>query len=180
MVVTSWPSAATVVAAHTIETLARDVPLVVRATVGRSEATFNDRYRRIETFTEIQIAEVLKGPSKPGQTILVRELGGAIGDRHMTFAGAAEYREGDEVVLFLNPTIDGSRAYTTWGMAAGKVTLALDGRGQKRAMRDLRGLSILSAGERQRALTVVGEQQDLGDASAFLSRVRRAANGSRR
>jgi hypothetical protein len=58
-----------------------------------------DGRRSIETLVTIDADEYLKGG--PGATLTVRTPGGQMGRYRTIFVGAPEFRQGDEVVLFL-------------------------------------------------------------------------------
>ncbi|MBY0472408.1 hypothetical protein K2X30_14685 [bacterium] len=112
-------------------TAVEEAPVIVRGRVGSSYANWGegiDKTRRIYTFTEIQIAEVLKGKGAPGlngSSVIARELGGEKDGMGMQVAGVSEFKKGEDVVVTLaNPNSDGSRDVR--GMMMGKYNVVRD------------------------------------------------------
>jgi len=166
---------ATVVLRQTFEEMAADAHLVVRGVALRSVARWDDRGRRIHTWTELRVTEVLKGEA--GGTVLVREAGGVVGAVGQSVAGAAEFREGEQVLLFLVHPGDDPVNYVVSSMAMGKVKLGDAGLGRSRAWRDGRGMGLYEP--RGGRVQLVDSREDLGPAEAFLARIRAAARQGR-
>jgi hypothetical protein len=101
-----------------------EAPVIVRGKVGMSYANWApaaDGVRRIYTFYELAVDEVIKG-NPPRTTLTMRELGGEIDGRGMQVSGTAQFERGEDVVVFLsgeNP--DGS--YGVYGMMMAKFNL---------------------------------------------------------
>jgi hypothetical protein len=161
---------ATVVLNQTFEEMAVEAHAVVRGKAGPSVARWEDGGRRINTWTEIRVTEVLKGSA--GGTVKVRQAGGVIPPVGQTVSGAAEFKEGEDVLLFLEHPGDDSRNYVVVSMAMGKISLERDDFGELRAFRDGRGMGLYEA--RGGKVKVVEQKEDLGKASAFLARIRKA------
>ena len=164
----SAPAGATVVLQQTFEEMTADAHLVVRGVAVQSAARWDDGGRRINTWTELRVTEVLKG-SAPG-SVMVRQAGGVVGPVGQSVAGAAEFREGEEVLLFLVHPGDDSKNYVVSSMAMGKVTLGPDAFGKARAWRDGRGMGLYKP--RGGKVRLVDGREDLGPAEAFLARIR--------
>ncbi|MGE0616682.1 MAG: hypothetical protein AB7P04_13690 [Bacteriovoracia bacterium] len=98
--------------------------IIVRGVVGTQHgrwASGRDGVRRIFTYTEIAIDEVVKG-KLTGNSVVVRDLGGEVEKVGMQVPGAAQFLRGQSVVVFMeeeNP--DGS--HDVWSMALGKYDL---------------------------------------------------------
>lgn len=161
---------ATVVLRQTFEEMAVEAHAVVRGKAGPSVARWEDGGRRINTWTEIHVTEVLKGSA--GATVKVRQAGGVVPPVGQTVAGAAEFKEGEDVLLFLEHPGDDPRNFVVVSMAMGKVSFAQDSFGALRAYRDGRGMGLYEA--RGGTVQVVEQKEDLGKASAFLARIRKA------
>jgi hypothetical protein len=164
---------ATVVLQQSFEEMTAEAHLVVRGVALRSTARWDDEGRRINTWTELRVTEVLKGSA--AGTVLVRQAGGVVGGIGQSVSGAAEFREGEEALLFLVHPGDDARAYVVSSMAMGKVTLAADTFGKLRAWRDGRGMGLYEP--RGGKVRLVDGREDLGPAEAFLSRIRSTARG---
>src|ERR1700722_13674794 len=73
-----------------------DAPVVVRGKIGNSTADWGsmwDGQKRIYTYYDFALAEVLKGPvaGTPGHSITIREMGGAKNGVGMQVAGTARF-----------------------------------------------------------------------------------------
>ena len=79
-----------------------------------------DGRRAVETFVTIEADEYLKGGA--GERLVVRVPGGQVGRYRTIFVGAPEFREGDEVVLFLRTA--GSRIPYIVGLNQGAYRVA--------------------------------------------------------
>lgn len=174
---------ATVVRGLTLEQMAVQSPVIVRGTVGAQECRWDDAHRRIQTFTELQVTEALKG--EVPKTLLVRQPGGVVGNVGADVAGAARFKTGEEVILFLEHPGDDPHGFIVSGLSAGKITLEKTAFGELRAKRDLRGIAFWrpEGAERQPTVRDVNNLEDLGTADALLRRIRAAvakAQGGRR
>lgn len=165
-------SFATVVMALSMEELTARSPLVVRGVVHRVDTQWGE-YNRIWTYAEVVVHETFKGSVRT--TVLVKQPGGFIEGRGQSVAGAAQFKAGEEVVLFLEPATDETNTFVPYSMAASKVTLADKG-GKRLATRDLSGISFAVQGRRG-LLEVRDPDELLGFADQFLSRIRLAAKG---
>lgn len=168
-------ASATVVVHETLDDMARRVPTIVHGRVARSVAGWNDDKTRIWTWTELVVTETLKGKHAP--LVLVKQPGGEVGPIGQAVAGAATFREGEEVVLFLEPAPDEPGAYRVSGLAAGKVAI-VPWRGQPAAVRDLKGLAFAAPGGRM--VEPVEGPEFLGGGERFLARLRELAKGGGR
>jgi hypothetical protein len=112
----------------------RNAPHVVRGTAGSSQADWSvggDGSRRIYTYTDLKVEEVIKGAQiSNGSSILMRELGGEKDGLGMRVAGTAEFKQGEDTVVFLgNKNPDGS--YDVFGMMTGKFNVRRDDQGEE-------------------------------------------------
>lgn len=162
---------ATVVLALSMEELTSRAPLVVHATVHRSDAAWDEAHARIWTWTELVVKDTLKGT--PSATVLVKQPGGTVGGGTLGVSGVATFTPGEEVVLFLEPAPDEAGTWVPVSMSASKVSFE-ERFGAKLARRDLSGLVFAYPGKKG-VVHPVDERETLGTASAFLSRIRNAA-----
>ena len=105
---------ATTIVMPTDEQLVAKSPVIVRGTVLSVNAT--ERNGWIWTETQIAVSHALKGQTD--STITVRELGGRIADRITKIFGAPEFTSDERVLLFLEPSNDGT--YRVMDLFAGK------------------------------------------------------------
>src|SRR6185369_14555655 len=99
MVLFASIAGATTIVMPTDEQLISKAPLIVEGTVVHSTAV--DRGNAIWTETTLSVAQVIKGSAS--DTITIREIGGTLDGRFTKIFGAPEYRDGEHVLLFLNP-----------------------------------------------------------------------------
>lgn len=98
-----------------------EAPIIVRGRAGSSVpqwARGPDGVKRIYTFTDFQVSEVLKGKIEE-KTLTIKELGGEVGGVGLDVSGTARFEKGEEGVLFLSKSpIDAT--YLVYGMMMGK------------------------------------------------------------
>jgi hypothetical protein len=105
------PSAsATTFARMSVAEMTHAAPLIVRAKCVAN--TVNWEEGEIWTFTEFAIQETWRGtaPAK----IVVRLLGGRLGNITSTVSGVPRFHGGEEVVLFLQPSLRGNFSVISW------------------------------------------------------------------
>lgn len=106
----------------------------VRGTVTAIESTYDPASRGVHTYVHIVRSEVVYGTLPDGEIVL-REIGGSASGVSEWNYGSAEYRVGEEVLVFLAAAADGS-LHTT-AMAMGKFTITRDATGAVTAVRTL-------------------------------------------
>src|SRR5262245_46769869 len=82
-----------------LEQLARGVDLVVLGEVTTVAAGWNATHTNILTRVQLAVTEVFKGRGGPELTFT--QLGGRVGDEASVVGGAAEFRPGERVIVFL-------------------------------------------------------------------------------
>jgi hypothetical protein len=91
---------------------------------------------QIYTSTHVDVLEMVKG--QPERQIVVKQLGGVVGNLGMKVAGQASFEVGEEVVLFVKPGIN---ALEVIGMAQGRYQVQVDPVSKLKLVgRDLSGL----------------------------------------
>jgi hypothetical protein len=73
---------------------------IVMGTVLNREARYDDR-RRIVTDVTVRVDESMKGTTGAGDELVIRCLGGEIGDLGMRVAGAPRFSDGQRSILFV-------------------------------------------------------------------------------
>jgi hypothetical protein len=102
-------------------------PVIVHGRVADVHSEFVDGRRAVETFVTIEAADYLKGDL--GDRVTIRVPGGQLGRYRTVFVGAPEFREGDELVLFLKST--GSPLPYIVGLSQGAYRVVPDARGRR-------------------------------------------------
>lgn len=116
------PAHATVMVPMPLEDMVQGATAIVHARVARVGSRLAldpERGPSPHTVSELVVLEWLKGEG--GSQITIDELGGEVAGLTMTIAGTPEYRAGDEVVVFLRVTDDGT--WRTLGMVQGQFVV---------------------------------------------------------
>jgi hypothetical protein len=108
----------------------QDAPLMVRGKVGMSYSDWSkEDTKRLYTYTELQITEVLKG-NVIGPSLIMRELGGEKDGTGLRVPGASKYEKGEDVVVTLTDKNE-EGSYSVIGMMMGKFNVQTDGEGKE-------------------------------------------------
>jgi len=169
----SFIASATTIRLETLDQMAKRVPLIVRGRVARQFSGWDDQKRRIWTWTELLVSDPIKG--KAPAVVLVKQPGGEADGIGQAVAGVAQFREGDDCVVFLERAPDEPGAFMVTGMAAGKITIT-DVGGKLTAVRDTSGLAFASPAKKK--IEIVQTPEFLGAPDAFIARLR-ALGGAR-
>src|SRR5271167_3461069 len=111
-------SSATMVTATTLERMSvarmtQSAQLVVRAQCLANSSGWDGG--EIWTFTSFEVEDAWKGaPSGAAKQVIVRLLGGSVGNLSSTVSGVPRFRPGEEVILFLQPTARGDFSIVSW------------------------------------------------------------------
>jgi hypothetical protein len=111
-------SSATMVTATTLERMSvakmtQSAQLVVRAQCVANSSAWDGG--EIWTFTSFEVEDVWKGaPPGAARQVIVRLLGGSVGNLNSTVSGVPRFRPGEEVILFLQPTARGDFSIVSW------------------------------------------------------------------
>lgn len=116
---------ATVVVPQDVPTMARKADWIVRGTVRNQYADWDREHRRIYTFTEIEVLETLhrRAAVRQGDGLVVRTLGGEVGEIGMRVSGTARFAPGEEVMLFVRASERVQGTFHVVGMSQGKFTV---------------------------------------------------------
>jgi hypothetical protein len=120
---------ATQVLYRTPRELGAESALVVRGEVVEVRSYWNEKRTKVFTSARVAVGETYKGGGV--STVDVVQLGGVVDNVKVTVHGALSWREGEEVVLFLEP-YDGSSAssaaFQVSGFSQGKFSVERDPR----------------------------------------------------
>lgn len=106
------------------EELSRRALLVAVGEVQSVEARFDDQHQTIYTYVTLRATRILKGRLEGGEVIL-RQMGGVVGDETVMVPGSPEYIPGDEVLVFAGPLGD-TGSYGVLGIFYGKYDILRD------------------------------------------------------
>ena len=117
---------------------------IIRGKVIRRYSKWDSKKKRIYTYTKIAILEPIKG-KKETQEVVIRQLGGSVGNIGMKVSGNASFKLGEEVLVFLEKIVNNKlHQYHVMGMAYGKYRIVEDANKRHYLVRDLSNLSIAS------------------------------------
>lgn len=114
--------------------------LVAEPLDGESVWEHVGKRRHIVTYTRVRVVEVLGGPAVADEELLVRTLGGRVGDLAELVHGEAVLTLGARSVLFTMPA---RGALTVTAMAQGHYPLARDKLGAERLQRSPAAVELL-------------------------------------
>nr|ACU26392.1 hypothetical protein [uncultured bacterium HF186_25m_30B18]ACU26429.1 hypothetical protein [uncultured bacterium HF186_75m_14K15] len=132
-------ASATIVKPFTLRGLATEAHEVVRGEVIDEEVIYDAYWDRVYTHNVVHVLEALGGTARPGDLIVVRQMGGVLDGIESVLIGTSDLQLGDEVVLFTRT--DGAMHYLV-GMAQGAYWVWRDGAGIGRVTRYLDAIDI--------------------------------------
>lgn len=112
---------ATSVIPMSVEQLAESSTNIVRVRALSSESSWDAEHAHIYTFTHLQPLENLKGVTSA--EIVVRQMGGRVGNIEQRVSGVRRWRVGDESVLFLRPSEVGNGVMAVVGLFQGNFAV---------------------------------------------------------
>jgi hypothetical protein len=138
--------ASTIVVPMTIEDMAVEASCVARARVVNTQATWDDAHRRIYTYTEVQILERLHTKGEVLDSVVIRTLGGEVGNIGMKVSGTPQFALGEEVVVFLRSDPVDATQFQVIGMSQGKFHVERPDKGGAVAVPSVEGLAFAKPG----------------------------------
>jgi hypothetical protein len=117
-------SFATQVIPRTPQELAQESELVVDGKVASVRSYWNDDHSKIFTEAVVTVGSTYKGGEMA--TVRIVQLGGVVGNVRMTAHGAVAWKQGEEVLVFLEPSVPG--AFQVAGFSQGKYMIERDPR----------------------------------------------------
>jgi hypothetical protein len=116
---------------------------VVVATVLSNESRWNEEHTRIYTYTTVRVEEYIAGSGTVGDMLVIRTLGGAVGDMSLHIEGAPTFRPTEREVLFLS-SITGRSEFSVTGWNQGRFQVRPDPRtGRESVVRPLAGVVFI-------------------------------------
>ncbi|NOQ97758.1 MAG: hypothetical protein GQ561_06300 [Calditrichae bacterium] len=150
----------------TVEELTQESNLIILGTVQEVECRWENRVQgTINTFITVNVFDYLKGTDD--SRVVVKQLGGQIGDWGDVISGTPVLRKGDEVILFL---VENKESYEIHSIALGLFRVYSNDLGEKMVINDLRNVNLIDP--------VTGNQVEADEANpsftlfTFLNQVR--------
>lgn len=168
------PAAATVTAALDVRELVAQADHVVVGRVVSQHAHWDAR-RRIVTDVTVEVEQSMKGAAE-GERIVVRRLGGAIGDLGMRVAGEPDFTDGERAVLFAARSGGLLRPV---GMSQGVLPIRVDPRGREMVLPGGQGLALVRPVQGNRLVTAPAALIGPRPLEDVLDDIRRAVEEAR-
>ncbi|MGH9689413.1 MAG: hypothetical protein ACRD5K_20300 [Candidatus Acidiferrales bacterium] len=108
---------ATTIERMSLATMAQAAPLILRARCSGKSVVWD--VGEIWTLTSFDVEETWRGEASP--QITVRLLGGRMGDITSHVSGVPQFRPGEDVVLFLEPTKRGDFSVVSWDQGTFRI-----------------------------------------------------------
>ncbi len=109
---------ATTIERMSLAKLSQAAPLIVRARCTGNSVALDAG--EIWTFTSFQVEETWRGDALP--QITVRLLGGTMGNITSHVSGVPQFRPGEDVILFLQPTARGDFSVVSWRQGTFRIS----------------------------------------------------------
>jgi hypothetical protein len=139
--------------------------LIVSGTVVSLSSAWDDAGTMVWTYVEVLTDRLLKGRLTE-ETIVLKQLGGTVGDAGLRVSGQPEFRAGERVLLYLNSGADGS-LHPAHGFM-GKFSIKVDATGIEFVERAIGGNDLAFLGS-----TAVGEVTNRSPLDGYLAKIRR-------
>ena len=117
------PSLATTVTLPSDDDMLIGARAILRGKVVAIESNIDPQDNRIYTYITVKVQEVFKGQIAE-RRIVLKELGGQVGERASVIFGNPQYKRGESVLLYLDTWADGS--LRTYQMFLGKFNIVND------------------------------------------------------
>ncbi len=118
-----------------LKDLATGAEKIVQATVTAVVQQWNADHTVIYTYVRMVIKDDLLG-SEEDNEIIIKQPGGSVGTLTLKVLGCAEYKVGEQNILFLSRDPATPAAYQTLGMYQGKYTIYTDNQQVARVSQD--------------------------------------------
>lgn len=141
---------ATQVVRRTPQELAQESALIVDGTVTGVRSYWNDDHSKIFTEATVAVGSTYKG--RGGNTLRIVQPGGVVGNVRMTAHGALGWSRGEEVLLFLEPSLPG--AFQVAGFSQGKYAIERDARTGKAFVQQALPADVAAAPAQAQRLTI--------------------------
>ncbi len=120
--------------------MTKDADEIVVGQVTNIESTWEDGGKKIYSYVEVEVSESLKGVE--AQKVLIRQLGGEVGEIGQRVEGLSTFDSGEEILVFLKENSAGELEVV--GMSQGKYQVLTDrASGTRTVQRDTHGLCFV-------------------------------------
>jgi len=149
----------------TDEQLITSCRVILLGDVQSVKSQWDDKHLNIYTYVKVHVSRILKGHLRADQ-IVVKQLGGTVGDYQAVMFGAPEFRAGQRVLLFLNTSPDGTLRAAHLFM--GKYDIVDDKAGRSRVQRTVDGGEVQLV-RRESS----GEETNTADLASFIRKIKK-------
>lgn len=164
----SVPATATTVIKLSLEKMALSSDVIAHGSVTRVEVVaVNGNQRHLRTDVTIQVRDMIKG-DRGTKELTLKLIGGTRGKWAMRIPGMPSFKQGEEVVLFLEKT---SVSYALTGLAQGKFSVQIRG-SKKMVRRNLSGMHFMGFDKTGKMAEVAPPRDNMQVLSALLAETR--------
>jgi hypothetical protein len=129
------------------------------------KSQWDDTDQNIYSYVKIHVSRILKGHLRAEQ-IVVKQLGGTVGDDSAVVFGAPDFRAGQRVLLFLNTSSDGT--LRTAHLFMGKYDIVDDKAGRSHVQRTVDGDAVQLL-RRESS----GDETNTADLASFIRKIKK-------
>ncbi len=122
MILSVWPLSATVLLKMSMDELTTSSEEIVQGKVKEITSQWNEKRTLIFSEIKIEVKERIKG-EKERKEIVVRQLGGKVGDMRLKVIGMPVFQEEEEVILFLKEDKTQLKKFYVTGLYQGKFAV---------------------------------------------------------
>jgi hypothetical protein len=133
------------------------------------KSEWNKDRTTIYTYTSLKVNEYIKG--KGPEKIVIRQIGGKVGEIEVFVPGNARFDLGEEVFLFLEK---GSKYYYVMGMAQGKFSVKKDKLSKEKILvREMGNLGIVEFNKEGKMLWKVDQPIEPPKLNQIIAEIKR-------
>jgi hypothetical protein len=107
-----------------LKELSKGADVILTGKVSKQTSNWNEDKTRIFTKATVQVDEYIKGNSS-GSTVMVRYLGGEVGEIGETYSHMPRFKDNEEVLVFLKKD-ENNNDYRVFNGEEGKISVIYD------------------------------------------------------
>ncbi|MBL7717131.1 MAG: hypothetical protein JNL01_16830 [Bdellovibrionales bacterium] len=114
----------------------KEADTIVRGKIGDSHVDWSkvaldgEGSKRIYTYYELKVDEVVKGNLSNSKSVIIRQMGGEKDGVGLSIPGSAKFSAGEDVVVMLGPALS-DQTHDLMGLMVGKLQVVRDEKGQE-------------------------------------------------
>ncbi len=134
---------ATTIRPMSVDRLTRLSSVIVEAHANQTWSQWNPEHTQIDTYTRLTVTRNFKGPQTT--TVLVKQIGGTVGQIKEVAYGVRHLRPGDDAFLFLEPSAENDGTMRIVGLMQGNFLIHKTVAGEFMASNGVPNVTVRSA-----------------------------------